>query len=310
MVKASELIAWLKQQLGRDYDDVNCSQLLVEGIRECGSGEECKTYRCGGTNELWRSHTASGKYCYITCRMTLQAAKDNGCLVPGVILAIWEDGYNAKYHDGEGNCDHIGIYVGEAGCEVIHSSATMEMVAKSTLKNGWTHVLIHRLIELDDADTIEPLEGLPMVVHTNEGDPLTIREKPTARSKSLGSVKDGGEVMVIGAVRVDEMEREWLPVRVTPQNRRTQVTGWMCAQYLIIDESTPQTSARRLEGADADYAAATVTDCAAVPRAALLALADAINELDDTLGPSAYIAALEGVATRAKAVAAYLKGDD
>lgn len=309
MVKASELIAWLKQQLGRDYDEVNCSELLMEGIRACGD-EECAAYRCGGTNELWRSHEASGRYRYITSRMTLEDAKEGGFLMPGVILAIWAAGHNEKYNDDKGNCDHIGIYVGEADCEVIHSSATKEMVAKSTLRNGWTHVLVHRLIELDADEAAEPMEGLPMIVHTQEGDPLAIREKPTVRSKSLGSVADGGEVMVIGSARVDEMEREWLPVRATPRNRRTEVTGFMCAQYLVMDESTPAADKKAVCGAEADYAAATVSDCAMVPRVKLLALADAINELDKTLGPAAYIRAAEAVIERAKAIAAYLKGDD
>lgn len=314
MTTASRFKHWLKAQLGRSYDEINCSELLVEGIRATGTGDECRNYRCGGTNELWRSEAASGKYRYIIRRMTIRDAIDNGYLRCGAVLAIWTPGHNEKYNDDEGDCDHIGIYIGDPDCEVIHSSATRGEVAVSKLVNGWTHVLVHRLIELDDCAANEVTEDtalpeLTMIVVTEESSTLYIREKPTTASRKLGYVVCGGKVTVTGPVEVDAGGREWFPVRAVPTNRRQSVTGYMCADYLALDPE--QIDDMKMLAQEKDLQTGEKeADCVLVPRAALLELADAANAIDNSPGVLAYLGIVRTLVVKANAVTQYLKGDD
>lgn len=310
MTKGTSVAAYGKLQIGRAYDEIDCIRLVVLAVRNgAGADGESKNYRCADTNELWRSLNASGKYRYVTRRLELETAKTLGLLVPGALLVIWEPGYNEKYKDNEGDCSHIGIYVGDDDCEVVHSSATKRCVAASTLKNGWTHVLIHRLIDLENGEdesqdkaftSIEPYE---VIVSTNE-DPLTVRLKPSTGSEALGKVKKGGGMTVVGEVEIDDTGRTWLPVEAKCDNRRSIVRGWAAAEYLApVEEETANAASAASSGS---------LDSVIVPRETVLALADAVNVLH---GAAAYNAAdyLNGVNTligAAQAVTAYLKGDD
>lgn len=311
MTKGKSVAAWAKAQDGTPYSDMDCIRLVVLAIRKGnGASGESLTYQCGGCNELWRSLNKSGRYRYVTRRIELESAKSLGLLLPGALLVIWKDGYNEKYNDYEGNCDHIGIYVGDKDCEVIHSSATKKKVCTSTLANGWTHVLIHRLIDLessvDEAQELayEVLDNPYTVIVDTDKDPLTIRDEPTTKGSALGKVKKGGRMTVVGTVKVDESGRAWLPVEAKPDNRRTIARGWAAAEYLKpVEEDAPDNAAAVSAGA---------LDSVIVPRDTVLALADAVNVLH---GAAAYNAAdyLNGVNAligAAQAVTAYLKGDD
>lgn len=96
------------------------------------------SYRCGGCTELWNSIDSSPKYKFITERLTIAEAKQRGLLI-GDLPCI--------YDEATGKCEHIGYYMGGiGGYEVIHSSQTRQWVAATQLKNGFTHILRHRLI--------------------------------------------------------------------------------------------------------------------------------------------------------------------
>lgn len=309
MTKGKSVAAWAKAQDGTPYWDMDCIRLVVLAIRKGnGASGESLTYQCGGCNELWRSLNKSGRYRYVTRRIELESAKSLGLLLPGALLVIWKDGYNEKYNDYEGNCDHIGIYVGDKDCEVIHSSATKKKVCTSTLANGWTHVLIHRLIDLENDDAAdldyraidEPYEA---TVITNE-DPLTIRERPDAASRALGKVKKGSVMTVVGLGEYDDEKRAWLPVEAKPDNRRTIARGWAAAEYLKpVEEDAPDNAAAVSAGA---------LDSVIVPRDTVLALADAVNVLHSAAAYNAadYLNGVNALISAAQAVTAYLKGDD
>lgn len=311
MTKGKSVAAYAKTQIGRPYSEIDCIKLVVLSIRNgAGAGGESKDYRCGGCNELWRSLNASGKYRYVTKRLELETAKSLGLLIPGALLVIWEPGYNQKYNDHEGNCDHIGIYVGDEDCEVIHSSATRKCVAATTIQNGWTHVLIHRLIDLEngteDAQELayEPVDHPYVVIVDTNKDPLTIRDEPTIKGNALGEVKKGGYMTVVGVVKVDDTGRAWLPVEAKPDNRRTIARGWAAAQYLKpVEEETASA---------APVASSGSLDNVIVPRNFVLALADSVNVL---LSAAVYNAVdyqnnVNALMDAAQAVTAYLKGDD
>lgn len=310
MTKGTSVAAYGKSLIGRPYKEIDCIKLVVLSVRNgAGADGESKTYQCGGCNELWRSLNASGKYRYITRRLELETAKSLGLLVPGALLTIWEAGYNVKYDDFEGDCSHIGIYVGDDDCEVVHSSATKKCVAASTIKNGWTHVLIHRLIDLENGEEDEQdkaftaIEPYEVIVSTNK-DPLTVRLKPSTASEALGKVKKGGGMTVVGKVEVDDTGRVWLPVEAKCDNRRCIVRGWAAAQYLKPVED---------EAASAAPAASSGSlDNVIVPRETVLALADAVNVLHGAAAYNAvdYLNGVNALMDAAQAVTAYLKGDD
>lgn len=317
MTKGKSVVAYAKSQMGKPYDEIDCIRLVVLSIRNGeGASGESKTYRCANTNELWRSLNASGKYRYITRRLELETAKTLGLLVPGALLVIWEAGYNQKHDDFEGDCSHIGIYVGDDDCEVIHSSATRDCVAASTIKNGWTHVLIHRLIDLENSTeeaqelAYEALDNPYRVIVDTEKDPLTIRDKPTTKGKALGNVKKGGQMTVVGTVTVDDTGRAWLPVEAQPDNRRTIARGWAAAQYLTPVEDAQE--ADDAETAPASYTESWHMSDVSVPRETVLALADAVNVLHGAAAYNAadYLNGVNALIDAAQAVTACLKGDD
>lgn len=313
MTKGKSVVAYAKSQMGKPYDEIDCIRLVVLSVRNGeGASGESKTYRCANTNELWRSLNASGKYRYITRRLELETAKTLGLLVPGALLVIWEAGYNQKYDDFEGDCSHIGIYVGDDDCEVIHSSATRDCVAASTIKNGWTHVLIHRLIDLesgeDDAQELDydPLEQPLTATVVTDRDPLTIRDTPSAKGSKLGKVKKGGSMTIVGAVKIDDDGNAWYPVEAQPDNRRSTVRGWASARYLKAVDGDALSAAPAAAFDDESL------DSVSVPRETVLALADAVNVLHGAAAYNAsdYLNGVNALIDAAQAVTAYLKGDD
>lgn len=322
MTNGVRAAAWAKAQIGTPYAQMDCIGLIVQAIRKAdGAGGESLTYRCGGTNELWRSLNASGRYRAITRRVTLESAQALGLVRPGALVCIWEAGHNEKYQDDEGDCSHIGMVVGEEGCEVVHSSKSRGCVAASTLQNGWTHVLTHRLIDLeleedaqeadDSGQTAQPgtqSAGTQMpdirigATVCTQRDPLMIREQPYAGSRALGKVWPGGRMTVVGVSVTGTDGRTWLPVEAVPSNRRSAVRGYACAQYLKLDEA---------EGTDKQTAAVDA-DMVLVPREDLLALSDALSDMEyfDSFNSSSYIQAVGTLEACARTVCACIGGDD
>lgn len=320
MTNGKRAAAWAKAQMGTPYAQMDCIGLVVQAIRQAeGAHGESLTYRCGGTNELWRSLSASGKYRYITRRVTLESAKSLGLLRPGALVVIWEAGHSDKYGDDEGDCSHIGMFVGDADCEVVHASKSRGCVVASTLENGWTHVLIHRLLDLELPDEAQEAEGIGQtaqdatqtLVHAAQDirigatvctkrDPLMIREQPDSGSRALGKVWPGGRMTVVGTYVAGADGRTWLPVEAVPSNRRSAVRGYACAMYLKMDEQ----SDTELKETDSD----TVR----VPRDDLLALSDALTDMEyfDSFNSSNYIQAVGTLEARARTVCAAIGGDD
>lgn len=311
MTKGKNLAAWAKGKIGTPYKEIDCIKLVVLAMRNAdGASGESKSYQCGGTNELWRSMNASGKYRYVTRRLELETAKSLGLLLPGALLVIWQAGYNQKYEDFEGDCSHIGIYVGDDDCEVVHSSATRECVSASTLRNGWTHVLVHRLIDLENGEGDAQEVGytaidMPYeVIVSTSKDPLTVRSKPTTKGDALGKVKKGGRMTVVGAVEVDSDGRAWLPVEAKCDNRRSIVCGYAAAEYLTDADDDAQEPAQST--------ASRKTDSVSIPRDVILQLADCVNAVNEGAGynAQAYLSAVNALIGAAEAVTAHIKGDD
>lgn len=330
MTNGKALARWCRAQIGTSYSVMDCIKLVVNGIRKAkGADGESITYTCGGTNELWRSINQSGKYRYVTEIVPIAEAKRRGMLVPGRLMVIWEAGHNAKYNDDLGNCSHIGVYCGDADCEAVHSSFTHRRVAATTVKNGFTHVLTHRLIDLDGSsnESTAPEETPAQteqvgstgtsatvsvgyanpgtLVVTTEKDPLNVRDRPTIKGDVIGKVVRGATVTATGnayMVVEDGVSRVWVEITFKSTNRRRELTGYACADYLAGIESAPSVQ-------ESPTLSTRSIDYVTVPRSVILALADGLHEAETFLGDT-QSAAMLCLMTTARDVTAYLEGDD
>lgn len=229
--------AYMLRQLeaGVTYEQADCIRAaVVNVIRNCAGGDPA--YRCAGCTELWNSIGKSGKYRYITQRMTMAEARRQGLLI-GDLPVI--------YDADTGVCEHIGYYMGGVGgYEVIHSSATRGGVAATTLDRGFTHVLRHRLIAgvpVSDApskqttigetgeNTMAEKTGYGIV--TTEGGHLNLRASASATSAVIDRIPCGERVRILAD------KGRWL--RVSYANS----VGYVSADYI-----TPETA----DGTDAD----------------------------------------------------------
>lgn len=322
MTSGKNLARWCKAQIGKSYSEMDCIGFIVNGIRKAdGANGESLTYRSGGTNELWRSLYQNGKYRYVTEIVTISEAKQRGMLVPGRLLVIWEPGHNEKYNDDLGDCSHIGVFVGDADCEAVHSSYTLQRVAATTVKNGFTHVLSHRLIDLTESssegvttaetpsqetrrDDTESVKVGALIVMT-EKDPLNVRDRASIKGTVIGKVARGALVTATGnemTVVEDGVSRTWVEITFTPINRRGSVTGFACGDYLMELGCQSVSDALQAESSP---------DYVTVPRSVILALADAVNETEGADGSyEALMDAVRLLRTTACDVTAYLEGDD
>jgi hypothetical protein len=112
------------------YSAEDCQGFVKACIKACGWSAQW-----AGTNDIWRNH------CYERREFD---AKNPGDLRPGDMLMIHKtDGNEPERYqgDGIGNINHIGIYCGASGAEVVHSAKSVGKVAASTIKNGWNRVV-------------------------------------------------------------------------------------------------------------------------------------------------------------------------
>ena len=206
------------------YSEADCIQAaVVNVIRHCAGGDP--SYRCGGCTELWNSIDSSPKYKFITERLTIAEAKQSGLLI-GDLPCI--------YDETTGKCEHIGYYMGGiGGYEVIHSSQTRQWVAATQLKNGFTHILRHRLIRgvspsaVNDAIDEDESEMIDMsalyqgAVCTDEGGHLNLRLKPSTAGRVLDELENGSSVSVL-----EETNASWLKVSAGGR------TGYVFRRYI------------------------------------------------------------------------------
>lgn len=150
--------------VGYTYDEMDCQAFVEHCVKQAGGA---MSYR--GSNDMARHAAWLG---------TLENAQAEGMLRPGALLFIHEEDESAlpaRYAgDGLGNFSHVGLYVGadalsdtdkngrRRACDVVHSSATMDRVAGSTLQNGWTHVGWAHEIDYGEeaAPGVEPGAGI------------------------------------------------------------------------------------------------------------------------------------------------------
>lgn len=207
MVKAADAIQTARALIGTPYSRVDCIGLIVRVIRTSPGGDP--TYRCQGTNWLWRSIDNSARYRDLTWRQEgIQGAQAG-------MLAFKRSGKDVH---------HVGI-VTERGT-VIHSSSVYGKVVETPLDESWQLLAIHRYIGTDfigetgDEMTMNVLYHA--VVSTQSGT-LNVRDAPDGGR--IGSLPKGTTVDVLA-----EPAQGWTFVR------SGSLMGYVSSAYLTWTE--------------------------------------------------------------------------
>ena len=222
MVKAKDAIRTARSLIGTPYSNVDCIRLIVLVIRNSPGG--VATYRCQGTNWLWRSIDNSGKYRDLTWRGEAASSTPRAGM-----LAFQRKGDDIH---------HVGL-VTDSGT-VIHSSSVRGEVVETALDKRWSLLAIHRYISPaasgEDTDTeneqeeAEEMQAYTAQVKLNDPDSsLTVRDAPNGTR--IGRLGHGAKVRVI-------TERDgWAFVQYGDDGR-----GYVSADYLapVVDEPAPE----------------------------------------------------------------------
>ena len=203
MIRNEDAIAAARALLGTPYATLDCIGLIARVIRTSHGGDP--TYRCQGTNWLWRSIDNSARFRDLTWRQEgIDGARAG-------MLAF-------KRHGGD--VHHVGI-VTERGT-VIHSSSARGQVVETALDESWHLLAVHRYIEAAvAAETEGTMDVLYQAVVNTMRDPLNVRDAPDAGGRKIGELTRGTTVDVLA-----EPCDGWLYVR------GDGVTGYASAAYL------------------------------------------------------------------------------
>ena len=217
---------YMIQQLEKptSYSEADCVKAaVVNVIRHCSGGDP--SYRCAGCTELWNSYDKTGRYHHIVERLTIDETKRSGLLI-GDLPCI--------YNPNTGKCEHIAYYMGGiGGYEVIHSSATRGCVAATYLKNGFTHILRHKLIKGIDPDSAggnddddeKEMDSMATVIYmakvsTPKGGALNLRSSPSTSARVLTEIENGETVEVLTELG------KWVQIKYSGS------TGYVFADYV------------------------------------------------------------------------------
>lgn len=178
-IKARDAVAMARALLGTPYSELDCINLIKRVIRTAPGG--VPWYTTAGTNTLWRSYEASGKYRDLTWRQAGIAGARAGML--------------AFKRSGE-DVHHVGLATGEG--TVIHSSSASGKVVETALCGSWHLLGMHRYIEVEaNGEEETEMEVLYQAVVTTQHDPLRVRESPI-NGRIIGHMPKGATAQVIG----------------------------------------------------------------------------------------------------------------
>lgn len=205
MIKTQDAIDTARALIGTPYSELDCINLIKRVIRTAPGGDP--TYRCQGTNWLWRSIDNSARYRDLTWRQEgIQGARAGE-------LAFKRHGRDVH---------HVGI-VTERGT-VIHSSSVYGKVVETPLDESWQLLAVHRYIEAASAaETEESMSVLYHAVVNTARDPLNVRDAPDGGR--IGSVPKGTTVEVLA-----EPAQGWTFVRAG------SLMGYVSSAYLTRAE--------------------------------------------------------------------------
>ena len=268
---------------GQTIEGLDCQGYVEYCVNQCGG-----KMNYAGSNDMYRN--AGAVY-------TMKEAKSLGYIVPGSgLLIVKNDGNEpGKYKgDGLGNASHVGFYLNTNGVEVGHASSSKGCVTGSTLKNGWTHVILFDAIdyseyinESDDKKEEATMEGR-----------YTVSADGGLRMRKTASTKGRYMLMIPCGTELDVTETKDGFGKVSYRG----YDGWCSMDYLVPVQEQSDNSAYPSHS----------DDMVSIPRSVLISLADAGNTLNDWMSRQIF-----GVNDSVKAAAsaiheatAYLAGDD
>lgn len=204
MIKTQDAIATARALLGTPYSEIDCIGLIKRVIRTAPGG--VPGYTTAGTNTLWRSYEAAGKYRDLVWRQEGIAGARAG------MISLKRRGWDVH---------HAGL-VTERGT-VIHSSSAAGRVVETALDKSWHLLAQHRYIEVAAAaaETEEAMDVLYQAVVNTARDPLNVRDAPYAGGRKIGEIDRGTTVDVLA-----EPCEGWLYVRADA------LAGYASAAYL------------------------------------------------------------------------------
>ena len=233
MIKAQDARAAARALIGTPYSTLDCIGLIVRVIRTCPGGDP--TYRCQGTNWLWRSIDNSAKYRDLTRQIV------------GVTGAV--AGMLAFKRVGD-NIHHVGLVTGEG--TVIHSSSAAGRVVETALDVSWHLLGVHRMIETGGT-TMEETLYTARVALADPGSTLNVRAEPGTGGQRIGRLSHGAQVRV-----VQEMDNGWARIAYGDSG-----VGYVDGGYLARMEE--ETSTSGAAGTTSSGAAGTTSSGAAAP---------------------------------------------
>ena len=204
MIKTEDAIATARALIGTPYAEIDCIGLIKRVIRTAQGG--VPGYTTAGTNTLWRSYEAAGKYRDLVWRQVGIAGARAG------MISLKRSG---------GDVHHAGL-VTERGT-VIHSSSVAGRVVETALDSSWDLLAQHRYIEVaaSAGETEEAMSVLYQAVVNTMRDPLNVRDSPDANGRKIGELARGTTVDVLAE-----------PVEGWAYVRGDGVTGYASAAYL------------------------------------------------------------------------------
>lgn len=268
---------------GQAVDGLDCQGYVEYCVNQCGG-----KMNYAGSNDMYRN--AGTVY-------TMKEAKNLGYIVPGAgLLIVKNDGNEPKKYkgDGLGNASHVGLYLNTNGVEVGHASSSKGCVTGSTLKNGWTHVILFDAIDYseyinksDDKEEDMTMEGRYRV--SADGG-LRMRETASTKGKYMLIIPCGTEL------DVTETKDGFGKVSYRGYN------GWCSMDYMIPVQDQP-----------GDATSPSLPDeMVSIPRSVLIALADAGNSLNDWMSKQIFGVndSVKNAAIAIRETTSFLAGDD
>lgn len=216
MIKARDAIATARALLGTPYSEIDCINLIKRVIRTAPGG--VAGYTTAGTNTLWKSYDASGKYRDLTWRQESTDGATAG------MLAFKASGSDVH---------HVGIVTGEG--TVIHSSSASGKVVETALDGSWDLLGVHRYIEIEQETESEADDMLYRARVKTQGGKLNVRT-----SAVLGNVVaqiPNGEIVEVCS------PGDWRRIRYG------DVIGYVSGEYLERIEEAEEDGETTVENA-------------------------------------------------------------
>lgn len=208
---AEECLGWPYVSPGtNDARGIDCSGLFV------------KCYRDQGASIYHGSNTIYRKYCSDKGKLTSVSQ-----LQRGMAVFKWNPNTPAKFDDGLGDFQHIGLVVSANPLRIIHASSAAGCVSTDTKRSKWAYWGWLKDVARDGI-TSEPEKGdeepMTAVVFAESGSTVNMRIRANASAALVERVPIGATVEVLGT------GNKWSKVKYGVW------TGYMMTQFLTTEK--------------------------------------------------------------------------